>query len=149
MNDTDADRSLIKALFSQQVDALGSHEAAAVFLGISRQRIGQLISTSNTDVPTVMQILKLQRVTRSSLVFGPLARMDIEDDKSAGALNTAVASTAAASRALQAIHAAKADDILEPGEIESVRDAARDNLEAAQRQYDESMRLRPTLKAVA
>lgn len=141
----DADRALIKALFSQAVDAVGTQEAAAAFLGISRQRIGQLISTANADVPTVVQILKLQRVTRSSLVFGPLARLDTDEESGSGALTTAVESTAAASRALQAVHAAKADGVLEKREIDDVRVAARQNLEAAQRQYDESMRLRPTM----
>lgn len=149
MLDHDADRALIKALFSQAVDAVGTQEAAAAFLGISRQRIGQLICTTSADMPTLMQVLKLQRVTRSSLVFGPLSRMDTEEASSAGALTSAVESTAAASRALQAVHAAKADGNLEAHEIDDVRDAARENLEAAQRQFDESMRLQPTLRAVA
>lgn len=149
MSDHDSDRALIKGLFSQQVDAVGTHEAAAVFLGISRQRVGQLISTSCVDMPTAMQILKLQRVTRQAIVFGTLARIDIGEDQGAEALTTAVESTATASRALQAVHAANADGVLDEDEIEAARDAARENLAAAQRQFDGTMRLRPTLRAVA
>lgn len=149
MSDTEADRALIKGLFSQQVDAVGTHEAAAVFLGISRQRVGQLVSIACGDMPTAMQILKLQRVTGQAIVFGTLARLDVDQGREAEALATAIESTATASRALQAVHAAKADGVLDDDEIEAARDAARENLAAAQRQFDETMRLRPTLRVVA
>ena len=45
---SDFDLSLLKAHFGQLVDAVGTQDAAAAFLGVSRQRVGQLISTSNT-----------------------------------------------------------------------------------------------------
>ncbi len=149
MSDHDNDRAFLKGLFSQQVDAVGTHEAAAVFLGISRQRVGQLISTSCQDMPTLMQVWKLQKVTRQSLVFAPLGRLNEDDDREAEALASAIESTATASRALQAVHTARADGVLEDDEIETARDAARENLAAAQRQFDDTMRLRPTLRAVA
>ena len=149
MSDLDSDRALIKALFSQAVDAVGSQEAAAAFLGITRQRVSQLTSTAHADMPMMMQVLKLQRVTKSSLVFGTLARLDVEVDAGGNALASAVDSTAAASRALQTVHAAKADGALCAREVEDIKDAARLNLEAAQRQYDEAAALRPSLRVVA
>ncbi len=146
---SDFDPTLLKAHFGQLVDAVGTQEAAAAFLGVSRQRVGQLISTANNDLPTWGQVWKLETVTGQSLVFGAFGRMTAGEEVSAGAMNAAVESTAAATRALQTVHAAKADGHLDAREVESVRDAARENLEAAQRQYDESMRLRPTLRVVA
>lgn len=146
---SDFDPALLKAHFSQLVDAVGTQEAAAAFLGVSRQRVGQLISTGTSDLPTWGQVWKLEQVCRQSLVFAAFGRMTDADGAGGGALASAVMSTAAASRALQAVHAAKADGVLEAAEIEDVRDAARDNLAAAQRQFDDSMRLRPTLKVVA
>ncbi|HEY1071486.1 hypothetical protein [Brevundimonas sp.] len=138
----------IKALFDQLVAAVGTQDAAAVFLGISRQRVGQLISTTNNDLPTVMQIAKLEQVCGQSLVFGTLAR-EVEGDPAADTLAAAVLSTAASSAALTAIHAAKADGIIDPLEDEAIKDRARENLEAAQRQYDAAMNIRPTLRVVA
>lgn len=146
---SDFDPTLLKAHFGQLVDAVGTQEAAAAFLGVSRQRVGQLISTANNDLPTWGQVWKLETVTGQSLIFSAFGRMTAGGEASTGALTAAVESTAAASRALQTVHAAKADGVLEPHEIDSVRDAARENLAAAQRQYDESMRLKPTLRVVA
>jgi len=146
---SDFDPTLLKAHFGQLVDAVGTQEAAAAFLGVSRQRVGQLISTANNDLPTWAQVWKLEVVTNQSLVFAAFGRRTAGSESGADAMTAAVESTATASRALQAVHAAKADGMLEPHEVESVRDAARANLDAAQRQYDESMRLRPTLRVVA
>ena len=140
--------SELKALFGQLVDAVGTQEAAATFLGVSRQRIGQLISTGTSDIPTWAQVFKLEQVVGHSIVFAAYARR-VDGEAGKGALAASVASTAAASHALSVVHAAKADGVLEPQEIEAVRDAARENLAAAQRQFDETMALRPTLKVVA
>ena len=145
---SDFDPSLLKAHFAQLVDAVGTQEAAAAFLGVSRQRVGQLISTATADLPTWGQVWKLEQVCGQSLVFAAFGRMTDADGAGGSALASAVRSTAAASRALQAVHAAKADGILEAAEIEHVRDAARENLDAAQRQFNDSMRLKPTLRAV-
>jgi len=140
--------SELKALFGQLVDAVGTQEAAATFLGVSRQRIGQLISTGTGDLPTWAQVFKLEQVVGHSIVFAAYARR-VDGEAGTGALAASVASTAAASHALSVVHAAKADGVLEPQEIEAVRDAARENLAAAQRQFDETMALRPTLRVVA
>lgn len=145
----DFDPSLLKAHFGQLVDAVGTQEAAAAFLGISRQRVGQLISVATNDLPTWGQVWKLEQVCGQSLVFKAFGRMTETESPGQGALASAVDATAKASRSLQVIHAAKADGVLCDAEIEDVRDAARENLEAAQRQFDETMRLRPTLKVVA
>ncbi|PZU71671.1 MAG: hypothetical protein DI531_15515 [Brevundimonas sp.] len=140
--------SELKALFGQLVDAVGTQEAAATFLGVSRQRIGQLISTGTGDLPTFAQVFKLEQVVGHSIVFAAFARR-VDGEAGKGALAASVASTAAASHALSVVHAAKADGVLESQEIEAVRNAARENLEAAQRQFDETMALRPTLRVVA
>lgn len=140
--------SELKALFGQLVDAVGTQEAAATFLGVSRQRVGQLISTANGDLPTWAQVFKLEQVVEHSIVFAAFARR-AEGEVGKGALAASVASTAAASRALSIVHAAKADGILESHEIDAARDAARENLAAAQRQFDETMAMRPTLRVVA
>ena len=58
-----------------------------------------------------------------------------------------MASTAAAAAALQAVHAAKADGVVERGEIDPIRDAARQNLIAAQKQFDEAMKMTPGVAA--
>ena len=140
--------SELKALFGQLVDAVGTQEAAATFLGVSRQRVGQLISTSNSDLPTWAQVFKLEQVVEHSIVFAALARR-VEGEADRGALAATVASTAAASHALSVVHAAKADGILEPHEIEASQDAARRHLEAAQRAFDATMAMKPTLRLVS
>jgi hypothetical protein len=138
----------IKALFDQLVSAVGTQDAASVFLGVSRQRVGQLISTSHSDVPTVMQIAKLEAVCGQSLVFGALAR-EVEGDGAADTMAAAVEATATSSAALSTIHAAKADGAIEVHEAEAIKDRARENLEAAQRAYDAAMQVRPSLRAVS
>lgn len=145
----DFDPALLKARFGQLVDAVGTQEAAATFLGISRQRVGQLISTANNDLPTWGQVWKLEQVTGTSLVFAALGR-EIEDAGAGkGAMNAAVESAAASGRSLQAVFSAKADGILEPHEIRDAQSATREALEAAQAAHDEAMRMKPTLRAVA
>lgn len=140
--------SELKALFGQLVDAVGTQEAAATFLGVSRQRIGQLISTSNNDLPTWGQVMKLESVVGVSIVFGALARR-VEAGNGLDALAAAVEATSAQSATLATIHAARADGQVDAHEADSIQDRARDALEAAQRQYDAAMKVRPTLKVVA
>jgi hypothetical protein len=139
----------IKALFDQLVTAVGTHDAAATFLGISRQRVGQLISTSNNDLPTLMQIAKLERVCGQSVVFGALARMVEGDEALNCALAAHVAANAASGAALSTVYEANADGVLEPHEIDKAQDRARENLEAAQKAFDATMRMKPTLRVVA
>lgn len=141
--------SHIKALFDQLVSAVGTQDAAATFLGISRQRVGQLISTSNNDLPTLLQIAKLEQVCGQSLVFGALARQIEAEAGVHCALAAHVAANAASGAALSTVYEANADGVLEPHEIEKAQDRARENLEAAQRAFDATMQMRPTLRVVA
>lgn len=139
--------SELKALFGQLVDAVGTQEAAATFLGVSRQRVGQLIGTSWPDLPTVMQIAKLEAVCGQSVVFGALARR-IEACPAQDALATGVEAAGACARALGTVHAAQADGVIEPKERDRAVHDARGALDAAQRHFDATMRMRPSLKVV-
>lgn len=140
--------SELKALFGQLVDAIGTQDAAGVFLGVSRQRIGQLISTANNDLPTWGQVAKLEQVAGVSIVFAALARR-VEADSTADALSAAVEATSAQSSTLATIHAARLDGDVDDREAEAIVDRARETLEAAQRQFDAALRVRPTLRVVA
>ena len=80
-----------------------------------------MISTANNDLPTWAQVWKLEKVTGQSLVFGAFGRMTAGEEAYTGALTAAVESTATATRALQAVHAAKADGVIEQHEVEAVR----------------------------
>ena len=146
---TEFQPTMLKALFSQLVDGVRTQEAAAAYLSISRQRVSQIMSAhpdNAKELPTWAQVFKLEQACGQSIVFGALARM-IEGDDGKGAMAAAVASTAAATAALQAVHAAKADGVVETHEIDPIRDAARQNLIAAQRQFDEAMKLAPGVSA--
>lgn len=119
--------------------------ASAAFAGWAALAASRAAKASEQSV----LFAKLEQVCGQSLVFKAFGRMTETETPGQGALASAVDATAKASRSLQVIHAAKADGVLCDSEIEDVRDAARENLEAAQRQFDETMRLRPTLKVVA
>ena len=137
----------LKALFDQLVSAVGTQEAAATFLGISRQRVGQLISTANNDLPTWAQVAKLEAVCGQSILFGALARR-IEAGIAKDALAASIAAAGASTAVVATVHAATADGILEVHEIEAAQDGARKALTAAQAQFDATMRLTPTLRTV-
>ncbi len=139
--------SELKALFAQLVDAIGTQDAAATFLGVSRQRVGALISTATDDLPTVMQIVKLEAVCGSPVVTGALARR-VDCSAAKDALTAAVQGVAAAAESLAVLHQITADGIIEAEEDKLAKRAARKNLEAAQAEYDATMRLRPTLRVV-
>lgn len=143
----DFEPSELKALFDQLVSAVGTHEAAATFLGISRQRVGQLISLGNADLPTWGQVAKLESVVGVSIVFGALARR-VEGDRAADAMAAAVETTSSQSGTLETIFAARADGHIDAREADDIKEHARRTLEAAQRQYDAAMKVRPTLKVV-
>ena len=140
--------SELKALFAQLVDAIGTQDAAATFLGISRQRVGQLILTATDDLPTVMQVVKLESVSGQAIVTGALARR-VEGNATKDALTAAVHGVAAAAESLATLHRITADGIIEAEEDAQAKRAARKSLEAAQAEYDAIMRLRPTLRVVA
>jgi len=72
----DFDPKLLKGLFSQLRRAVGSQEAAATYLGVSRQRVSQLESASDDhadDIPTWGQVWTLERALGRSVIFSALA----------------------------------------------------------------------------
>lgn len=142
------ENSELKALFDQLVTAVGTHEAAATFLGVSRQRIGQLISTGNNDLPTWAQVAKLEDVCKQSIVFGHLARRQDAGATGADALTAGVAAAGAITTALGTVHSIMADGQVDAHEADRAQDDARKALEAAQRHFDATMKLRPTLRVV-
>ncbi|MEN5147200.1 helix-turn-helix domain-containing protein [Brevundimonas diminuta] len=138
----------IKALFDQLVSAIGTQEAAAVFLGVSRQRIGQLINTSNTDLPTLIQIQKLEEVCGQSVVFAALARQVESDSAQVTAMAAAVEASQTSAATLSTVFEGAADLVWEAHEIDAAQDKARLNLEAAKRAFDATMALKPTHRVV-
>lgn len=141
------ENSELKALFSQLVDAIGTQDAAATFLGVSRQRVGQIIDVRTADLPTWAQVAKLEQVCGQSIVFAALARR-AEGKTTNDALSACVAAMAAGTAALTTMHQIAEDGVIEEAEIPAAQRAARKHLEAAQREYDATMSLRPTLKVV-
>lgn len=132
--------SELKALFGQLVDSVGTQEAAATFLGVSRQRVGQLISTATPDLPTWAQVFKLEQVCGVSIVFAAFARKTSSrgvNDAMASGLLTAATATAFS----QALHVAGSDGFIDPREGDRLLDEARRTLESAQTQYDAALRL--------
>ncbi|MFC5372953.1 hypothetical protein ACFPIF_10335 [Brevundimonas faecalis] len=144
----DFDPGLLKAHFAQLVDAIGTQDAAAAFLGVSRQRVGQLISTSNNDLPTWGQVWKLERACGRSLVFGAFAHLIEEETRGPCAMAAAVEASRTSAAALTTIYEGAADHRWEPHEVEAAQERARENLEAAQNSYAAAMALQPTHRVV-
>lgn len=74
--ETPYEPALIKALFAKLVKQLGGQDAAAVRLGISRQRVGQLASANvecAKEVPTWAHVWTLESGLGRSVVFAGLA----------------------------------------------------------------------------
>lgn len=68
----------LKALFSQLVRAIGTQEAAASYLGVSRQYVGYLASANPehaADVPSWDHVWTLEQALGRSVVFQALADM--------------------------------------------------------------------------
>ena len=64
----------VKALWTLLVARVGGQEAAAVHLGVSRQRVQQLGSPNSPDMPTLRQVLCLECACETALVTGAAAR---------------------------------------------------------------------------
>lgn len=77
MNEAETfDHARLKALFAQLVRAVGKQDAAAAYLGISRQRVSQITSANPEharDLPTWEQVWTLESVLGRSIVFAALA----------------------------------------------------------------------------
>ena len=71
------DHARLKALFAKLVFKVGRQDAAAAYLGISRQRVSQLGSANPEharDIPTWEQVWTLEDACGQSVVFGALAQ---------------------------------------------------------------------------
>lgn len=67
----------LKVLFKRLVDAVGKQDAAAELLGVSRQRVGQLVSGNDEfakECPTWAQVWTLEDRLGRSIVFEGLAQ---------------------------------------------------------------------------
>lgn len=129
------DPALLKALFCQLRKAVGSQDAAATYLEVSRQRVAQLESAHEDnakEVPTWEQVFTLEQAIGRSIVFAALA--DLSDGKPAtDIMDASIAAVAASSAALQASAEMMADHKVEAHEIPGALDAARRNRDAADR----------------
>lgn len=65
----------IKGLFHQLVQVVGGQDAAASFLGVSQPRISQWCNPTCADMPSVLQIVTLERVVQQDVVTGALSRL--------------------------------------------------------------------------
>lgn len=144
----DFDPGLLKAHFAQLVDAIGTQDAAAAFLGVSRQRVGQLISTATNDLPTWAQVWRLEQACRQSLVFGAFGRMIEDGARQPSPMAAAVTASQTSVAVLSKIYEAEADQRWEPHEIEAAQASTRANLEAAQLAHDSAMALKPTHRVI-
>ncbi len=143
--------SYLKALFAQLVQAVRTQEAAAAYLGVSRQRVGALISAAEehaADVPTWAQVWKLEQVVGTSLVFGALARA-VEGEQAADPMATAIECSVSAAASLQSVADMVRDGRLTDGELKDARAKAREALDDAKAHFDSLMSMKPTLRAVA
>ena len=79
MNETgNFDPKTLKALFSRLIRAVGTQEAAAEYLGVSRQYVGYLASANPeyaAYVPTWDHVWTLENACGRSVVFSALAEM--------------------------------------------------------------------------
>lgn len=128
------DTSLLKALFKQLRQVIGSQDAAAAYLNVSRQRVAQLEGAKHPeDVPTWAQVFTLEQEAGRSIVFAALAAMS-EAKAPTDIMDASIAAVTASSAALQATADMMADLKVEPHELPGAIEAARRNREAAARQ---------------
>jgi hypothetical protein len=76
MSEPREENALIKALFDKAVREFGGSPAAAVRLGVSRQRVDALRSAKDDfarDVPTWAQVWEIETALGRSIVFAGLA----------------------------------------------------------------------------
>lgn len=142
--------AMLKALFKQLVAAIGTQDACAAYLSISRQRVAQLLSLSEdhaTDIPTWAQVWTLEKALERSIVFAGLAKM-IQGDAAEDLMATSVDCSLASAAAMGAIVEMRADGVEEPHEQKRAEDTARENLLKAQR-HMEAVLARRSIRAVS
>ena len=100
---TEAAPQYIKALFLSLVKAAGGGEAAGVALDISHQRISQLTSLQSADMPTLMQVVRLEAFAGQPVVTAALAKLATADGKRADPLRETSEVVGAASALLDTV----------------------------------------------
>lgn len=127
--------SELKALFARLVDSVGTHEAAATFLGVSRQRIGQLIAPATPDLPTWAQVYQLEQVCGCSIVYYGLGRHACPKTPP-DAMSVSVEATAAHASYCAALQRALADGRIDDGEHKALLALAQRGMELSQTAFD-------------
>lgn len=92
----------VKALVFALVKAAGGGEAAAAVLGVSHQRVSQLTSMVNADMPTLMQVVALEGFVGQPIVTSALSKLCAGASKAADPVKEAAELVGATSRVLDA-----------------------------------------------
>lgn len=71
---TDVTPAQIKGLFFHLVGKVGGVVPAGAYLGVSHQRVSILQSVNHPDMPSLMQVVTLERVVGQDIVTGALSR---------------------------------------------------------------------------
>lgn len=64
----------LKGLFHHLVKTVGGVEAAGARLGVTFQRVSQLQSSNNSDMPTLMQVAVLERAANQPIISDQMAK---------------------------------------------------------------------------
>lgn len=72
---TEVTAGQIKGLFFHLVKAVGGVEAAGAFLGVSHQRVSTLQNVNSPDLPTILQVVALEKAAGQSIVLAALAKI--------------------------------------------------------------------------
>lgn len=71
---TEASQQYVKALFRTFVlKDVGGVDAAGALMGVSHQRVSQLISLNTADMPTIMQVVALEQAVGRAVITSALA----------------------------------------------------------------------------
>lgn len=132
----------LKALWTQLVGKVGGQEAAAVHLGVSRQRVQQIGSPNCPDMPTFRQIICLECVCETAVVTGACARA-IEGETSPEVATAAVEAVTKTAGALRLVHTMDADGRRDAAEIRDAQRATQEAVEAAEALRDAAAQLTP------
>lgn len=133
----------VKAYSRQLIKAAGGVVPVATMLEVSHQQVSKYQNIGHADVMPLMSILLLQEHTGQALVTGPATRA-IEGEALNEIAEAVVASVATSAKTLRLVHDMDADGRRDAGEIRATQEAAREQLENAQRAYDAAMGLAPS-----
>lgn len=85
----------IKGLFFHLVKSAGGVEAAGSVIGVSHQRVSILQSVNAPDMPSVLQIVALEKFVGQDIVTGPLSRAALGKPESGDEVEEAMDATEA------------------------------------------------------